>query len=256
MEIWLAAAFLGAWSPVGAQARICKPVGLSNTGDETAYKSRGARCEGILEREVGGEVIPVVGLVGSFERFDPQRGVNLTLGFSPSTSDSVWIVATSTRPTLHYRMDTAVPAGVGRLSWPVSILRTEGIRYDDLAILAWTKTPGIGDKILLPIAVTQKDTASTASPIVITLLPAKRARALRVSTAEADSTGRASKWIKENDPVPGSDFIEGMSVAVRLPALRPNCLYRVRIGADLAPDTSSPTGSVLTTTTEFLLRTP
>jgi hypothetical protein len=203
-------------------------------------------------------VIPVVGLAAFVENFDPQRGVDLTLRFAPSSTDSAWIVASSVRPTLHYQMDAAVPAGVDQLKWPVSILRAESIRRDDLAVLAWTSAPGITERVYLPISLTQSPGATTAAPATLTLmlLPAKRARAIRVSTAETDSVGRAMRWLKENDPVPGSDFIEGQPVAIRLPALQSRHLYRVRIGADLASDSPSKNGVVLTTTTELLLRAP
>ena len=242
---------------IHAQARACKSVDLERIGP-TGYSSRGTRCEGILEREVGGEVIPVVGLASSVENFDPQRGIDLTLGFGRSATDSIWIVASSVRPTLHYRMDTAVPANVDQMKWPVSILRAESIRRDDIAVLAWTQVRGIAERVYLPVSVRQSPAATNAAGATptLTLLPAKRARAIRVSTAETDSLGRVARWLEENDPVPGSDFIEGQPVTVRLPALRSQRLYRVRIGADLAPDSQSPKGVVLTTTTELLLRAP
>jgi hypothetical protein len=253
----LIGALISAWLPIQAQTRACKSVDLKRVGP-TGYTTRGTRCEGILEREVGGEVIPVVGVAGFVETFDPQRGVDLTIGFSGSSTDSVWIVASSVRPTLHYRMDTAVPVGVDQLRWPVSILRAESIRRDDIAVIAWTNVPGIAERIYLPVSMTQSTAAVPAArpPSQVTLLPAKRARAIRVSVAEADSLGRVSRWLKENELVPGSDFIEGQPVTVRLPALQSRRLYRVRIGADLTPDSTSPASGVLTTTTEVLVRAP
>jgi hypothetical protein len=239
-----------------AQARVCKSVDLSRIGP-TGYTNRGTRCEGILEREVGGEVVPVVGLAAYVGAVDPQRGIDFTLGFARSSTDSVWIVASSVSPRLHYRMDTAVPTNVDQIKWPVSILRAEGIRRNDIAVLAWTRLPGVAaDRVYLPVSLTQ----STAAPAgrsapVLTMLPAKRLRGIRVSVAETDSLGRPSRWIKENEPIPGSDFIEGLPVTIQLPALQPLRLYRVQIGAFLAPETKSMKDS-LTTTTALLLRAP
>lgn len=238
-----------------APPRVCKSVDLSRIGP-TGYTTRSTRCEGILEREVGGEVVPVVGLASYVEAVDPQKGIDLTLGFARSSADSVWIVATSVSPRLHYRMDTSVPTNVDQLKWPVSILRAEGIRRSDIAVLAWTRVPGIADRVYLPVSLTQMaPLPQTRPPTLLTLLPAKRLRSLRVSVAETDSLGRVSRWIKENEPVPGSDFIEGLPVSVQLPTLQPLHLYRVQIGAYLAPEVKSATDS-LTTTTALLLRAP
>lgn len=236
-------------------ARVCKSVDLSRIGP-TGYSTRSTRCEGILEREVGGEVVPVVGLAFYIEAVDPQKGIDLTLGFARSSTDSVWIVATSVSPRLHYKMDTAVPTNVDQLKWPVSILRAEGIRRNDIAVLAWTRVPGIAERLYLPVSLTQRAPVPATRPAsLLTVLPAKRLRAIRVSIAETDSLGRTLRWIKENDPVPGSDFIEGLPVNVQLPALQSLRLYRVQIGAYLASDAKSATDS-LTTTTALLLRAP
>src|SRR5262249_49599176 len=76
----------GLASPASAQKRICKSVDLRRIGP-TGYTSRGTRCEGILEREVGGDVISVVGLSHYIEDFDPQLGIDLRVTWGPLSSD-------------------------------------------------------------------------------------------------------------------------------------------------------------------------
>ena len=70
--------------------------------------------------------------------------------------------------------------------------------------------------------------------------------------AATDSLGRATRWLRENEARPGTDFREGQPVTIRLSSAQAPGLYRVRATGDLVPSVAG--APVTTTSVDVLIR--
>ncbi|MEP6765857.1 MAG: hypothetical protein ABJB66_16195 [Gemmatimonadaceae bacterium] len=223
-----------------AQERHC-PIHV-DAKDIYAYQSRGNRCEGIIARPAGGELIRFIGLTQSVEDFNPQLGADLHVVWPQVAADSIWLKAVGVRAGLFYQMDTALPKTSTEFRWPVTVLLKEGVRRADVAVRGWTiqSFGGIPDTVLIPIALWQQRAASfTNTEYVMTILPVQRMRALRFGIATADASGRSDGWFREMTAVPGTDFLEGSAVRIPLGKISAPGLYIVQVAADLWSTTAA-----------------
>jgi hypothetical protein len=238
-----------------AQAKCPVRVDSAALG-KYGYGFRNGRCEGILAKPAGGDIIRVIGLTAAVEDFDPRLGADLRLTWPVVAGDSVWLTAVGTRPQLFYRMDAFVgTATVFR--WPVGVLLGLAVRQKDVAIRGWT-LQSFGpnrDTVLVPITVSQTEPpVDSVALYLLTVIPTHRLTRLRWGLNLLDATGRSVKEVRPMTAVPGTDFLEGS--AVRIPIVRPasSGLYRIQLAGDLRPEAGATTKDSTPVTASALVK--
>lgn len=229
-------ALLGSARPSIAQQKKCPiTADLTKLGND-AYRLRGDRCEGIVAKPAGGDLIRVIGLTGTVESFNPQLGADLHLTWRPFHGDSIWLKAVGIRSRFFYQMDAAIPSTAAEFKWPVSVLLSQNVRQKDVAVRGSTmeRFGGVVDTVLIPITIWQKQ-APPASPAeyMLTVMPTQRLRALRFGIAATDSLGRSAGWIRKMTAVSGTDFMEGAAIHIPLGPISSPGLYRMTFAGDL-----------------------
>ena len=240
-----------------AQQKKCPiTADLKNLGPD-AYQLRGARCEGILAKPAGGDLIRVIGLTGAVEDFNPRLGADLHVTWRSFSGDSMWLRAVGIRSRFFYQMDASIPRSDAEFHWPVSVLLGENVRQKDVAVRGWTMESfgGSLDTVLIPVTIWQQQAPPASSTdYMLTAMPTQRLRALRWGIARTDSLGRSAGWVREMSAVAGNDFMEGTAVHIPFAQTLSPGLYRVHFAGDLWSANVASAASNSTATATALVR--
>lgn len=144
------------------ECRGLKPL----LGSTSAYRMRGARCEGLYDSNVGAHSLAAASFTLGRLRFDLKPGVRLQVS-APGQTRAVNLRAVAIPPKTYYRMDARLPAG-SAMVWPVAdVLLPENLSASRLGIFGWTGTEK--SKTLVPVRVTAPGAATASSSPLLTI---------------------------------------------------------------------------------------
>lgn len=230
----LVLALLWLFSAMPALGQSCDDDLLARARGPHGYQLRGERCEGIYARPVGGSVLYLISLTGSFEDYDPLSGQPLRLTWSAPGDNEVQLRAEGIERQLYYRMDARRPPGAGAFEWPTGILAAQRITKDSLGIRGWTtvNVGGVDRDVYLPLSISQADEPVRCGSYQLVLWPGVRMREVYVSLAPVGTSGETDAFIKEDEPLRYGYYPAEFPIVIELPKLVNPGLYYLKIGAD------------------------
>ena len=141
---------------------------------QTAYKSRGDRCEGLFDRPASTGFYPIdtISLVVDSTSWDTQTD-SVPIGWSvPPVASEVSLRASSIPGlALFYRMDTRRPSQDGVFRWKTNLVRMVELSPRNIGIIAWQSEQigGVAREVLLPVWLNKKPTnAQTSYSVLLT----------------------------------------------------------------------------------------
>ena len=207
------------------------PVRVS---DPLRYRQRGDRCEGVYGQDVSGSSeLQLVGVVEHVEPFDDTTSAPLRIEWTPPEGAAVTLRATSLRPGLYYRMQTARPIARARYDWPSDVRRPLRIRSADVGLVGSTTMTlgGAPREVFVPLRVSQRRPAASTASYRLTVMPAVGLSEVYVTVAVTAADGSPARHLQRDQKLGYGFYPAARPIDVRLPALSERGVYLVRIAA-------------------------
>ena len=231
MASLLTAATFGSLPQSGAAS--CDKLLEQPASNPYGYRLRGDRCEGVYVQSVAGTPLLVAGFTATFDQYDVRTVQSLDVGWSAPAEGQIQLRAYGLRRKLHYRMDASLPSSRRSYKWPAEILRGLEIPQSDVGIAGWIRSHvgRINGDVYLPLRIG----AERARPETYTLvlLPSLALSEVYVSVAPVDANGRATKYIRDEEPLKYNYYPAELAIEIPISGLPAPGLYYVLIGADL-----------------------
>lgn len=189
--------------PLHAQQLVCD-AGLVDSLTARGYQRRGDRCEGAFALDHSGDLLRLV----SFARRLPAWELlgdevdRIDFDWARNVTGPVTLLAEVLRRNTYYRMNTVVPADVGRYGWPIDLFASVGIPSEDLGVLATTpmRVGAAVQEVHVAPRVRLDGAGEDCGPFEFTLMPGTSLRRVTWSLHALDSLGRSlGTVIKDRD---------------------------------------------------------
>jgi len=239
---------IGGWlvvsaSTLAAQATPAKPACDSGLVQLAApvngYQARGDRCEGVYARQVAGTTMFLSSFTETFEKYDLDSDDPLVIHWTARPDSGVQLRAETIKAGRYYRMDTRAAPRDSVYRWPNRILSSERLGKSDVGVLGWTRINLGGRRRVayVPVAITQKGTASSCGPLQLAFSTETRLTEVLVSLSLLDSTGAVLRVIKNDSALNRGFYPAGSPVLVSLRRsdLAAPGLYSLKVSATLSP---------------------
>ena len=242
------ASLIGVWLVVSASRAVaqatpawlpCDSSLLQLAAPVNGYQPRGDRCEGVYARQVAGTTMFLSSFTATFEKYDLNADDPLIIHWSAQPDSGIQLRAETIKAGRYYRMDTRAAPRDSLYRWPNRILSSERLGKSDLGVLGWTRiTLGGRPRVAyVPVAITQKGTASSCGPLQLAFSTETRLTEVLVSLSLLDSTGAVLHVIKNDSALNRGFYPAGSPVLVSLRRsdLAAPGLYSLKISATLSP---------------------
>ena len=233
----LALCALTLMSGIRAQSAVSQQSDCSRvrplSGSPSQYRSRGNRCEGLYEADVGSLSLDLLSFTVGPLQYELKQGVELEV--SAGNKDAPVNVRAVAKPLrTYYQMDATLAPG-SSLIWPVSdVLLPEGLTADRIGVFGW-KGPEAA-KIFVPISVVRRGAAHPAGQPVLTVRPSSDAQAIKSRVAERAQgrCARFSNWVDQRGAV-----LAGEPVAITLANLTGSLCIEVAASSETSNEWST-----------------
>jgi hypothetical protein len=218
-----------------AQKDHCDPALSQTAGYHWGYQLRGDRCEGIYIQDVSGTTLMVASLTESFEDYDLDSGKELLVQWAAPGDGAPHLRAQGTRPRLYYRMDTARPPGSTEYSWPLDVLRAQGIPRQDIGVVGWTRCPvgGTERRVYLPLRIGQQSSPLRSDSYQLVLLPGRELTEVFVSLAPIGVDGEPASFLADGKALEYGYYPADRPIAIPIRTLQEPGVYYLEVGATL-----------------------
>lgn len=222
-------------NPTHAPTRFdCDSLVATRSSDPLRYRLRGDRCEGVYGQNVAGSsTLRVVSLVESVESFDDTSSLPLRIEWTPPAGEGVLLRASSMRPGLYYRMETARPIAASSFAWPADVRRPLRISSADVGVTGTASMPigSVRREVLVPLRISQRRPPARSSSYRLTLWPTVGLSEVFLTVAATGADGTPTKYLQQDEKLAYGVYPAERPIVVRLPPLTERGVYLVRVAA-------------------------
>jgi hypothetical protein len=213
----------------------CDPALAAPRDQPYGYRLRGDRCEGLYVEEVSLGTLLVASLTESYETFDPQKGGDLRLSWSPPGRLETRVRASGLQWRLYYRMDAVRPVGATSYVWPVGVLAGLNIQKADLGVVAWVqvKIAGEDKQVYVPLTIQQREPPVRSGRYRLSIVPGRELKELFLSLTTVNANGSLGRSIRSGEPLGFGYYPANHSTTIQLPSFVETGIYQVELAADL-----------------------
>lgn len=242
------ASLIGVWLVVSASRAVaqatparlpCDSSLLQLAAPVNGYQSRGDRCEGVYARQVAGTTLFLSSFTESFEKYDLTSDDPLVIRWTARPDSGVQLRAETIKAGRYYRMDARTAPSDSAFRWPNRILSSERLAKSDLGVLGWTRVSVAGRRRVayVPLSVTQKNAPTACGPLQLAFSTETRLNEVMVSLAQIDTTGAATRVIRQDSALGRGFYPAGSPILISLKRsdLNAQGLYSLKVSATLSP---------------------